>query len=134
MSQEVSRVMVNQKMGVIVNIASIYGFMAPRFELYEGASFTSPVEYSAIKGGLLSLTKYLASYLGKHDIRVNAISPGGVYNNQPESFVAQYSKRAIIGNRMAESDDLNGALAFLLSDASRYVTGQNIVVDGGWSI
>lgn len=134
MSQEVSRVMVNQKMGVIVNIASIYGFMAPRFELYEGARFTSPVEYSAIKGGLLSLTKYLASYLGKHDIRVNAISPGGVYNNQPESFVAQYSKRAIIGNRMAESDDLNGALAFLLSDASRYVTGQNIVVDGGWSI
>ena len=69
MSQEISRVMVNQKRGVIVNIASIYGFMAPRFELYENASFTSPVEYSAIKGGLLSLTKYLASYLGKHDIQ-----------------------------------------------------------------
>ena len=134
MSQEVSRVMVNQKRGAIVNIASIYGFMAPRFELYENASFTSPVEYSAIKGGLLSLTKYLASYLGKHDIRVNAISPGGVYDNQPESFVAQYSKKAIIGNRMAEPGDLTGALIFLLSDASRYVTGQNIVVDGGWSI
>ena len=134
MSQEVSRVMVNQKRGVIVYIASIYGFMAPRFELYENASFTSPVEYSAIKGALLSLTKYLASYLGKHDIRVNAISPGGVFDNQPESFVAQYSKKTIIGNRMAETDDLTGALVFLLSDASKYITGQNLVVDGGWSI
>ena len=134
MSREISRVMVNQKSGVIVNIASIYGFMAPRFELYENASFTSPVEYSAIKGGLLSLTKYLASYLGKHDIRVNAISPGGVYDNQPESFVTQYSKKTVIGNRMAESDDLTGALVFLLSNASKYITGQNIVVDGGWSI
>jgi len=134
MSQEVSRVMIDQKGGVIVYVASIYGFMAPRFELYENASFTSPVEYSAIKGGLLSLTKYLASYLGKHDIRVNAISPGGVHDNQPESFVAQYSKKAVIGNRMAEPDDLTGAVIFLLSDASRYITGQNIVVDGGWSI
>jgi NAD(P)-dependent dehydrogenase (short-subunit alcohol dehydrogenase family) len=134
MSQEVSRVMVNQKRGAIVNIASIYGFMAPRFELYENASFTSPVEYSAIKGALLSLTKYLASYLGKHDIRVNAISPGGVHNNQPESFVTHYASKTVIGNRMAETDDLTGALVFLLSDASMYITGQNIVVDGGWSI
>ena len=134
MSQEVSRVMVNQKRGVIVNIASIYGFMAPRFELYENANFTSPVEYSAIKGGLLSMTKYLASYLGKHDIRVNAISPGGVYNQQPASFVTQYSKKTVIGKRMADATDLTGALVFLLSDASKYVTGQNIVVDGGWSI
>ncbi|MCX2982119.1 SDR family oxidoreductase [Halieaceae bacterium IMCC14734] len=134
MSQEVSRVMVKQKQGTIVNIASIYGFMAPRFELYEGASFTSPVEYSAIKGALLSLTKYLASYLGQHDIRVNAISPGGVHNNQPESFVKQYASKTIVGNRMAETDDLTGALVFLLGDSSRYITGQNIVVDGGWSI
>ena len=134
MSQEVSRVMVQQKRGAIVFIASIYGFMAPRFELYEKAGFTSPVEYSAIKGALLSLTKYLASYLGKHDIRVNAISPGGVHANQPESFVTQYANKTIIGNRMAETGDLTGALIFLLSDASMYITGQNIVVDGGWSI
>ena len=134
MSQEISRIMVGQKRGVIVNIASIYGFMAPRFDLYEDAGFTSPVEYSAIKGGLLSLTKYLASYLGKHGIRVNAMSPGGVHDNQPESFVAKYCAKTLTGNRMAEPDDLSGALAFLLSDASRYVTGQNIVVDGGWSI
>ena len=96
MSQEVSRVMVNQKRGAIVNIASIYGFMAPRFELYENASFTSPVEYSAIKGGLLSLTKYLASYLGEHDIRVNAISPGGVHDNQPESFSRSIQKKRLL--------------------------------------
>lgn len=134
MSQEVSRVMVSQRRGVIVCIASIYGFMAPRFELYENASFTSPVEYSAIKGGVLGLTKYLASYLGKDGVRVNAISPGGVHDNQSESFVAQYSRKTVIGNRMAEPDDLTGALVFLLSDASRYITGQNIVVDGGWSI
>jgi NAD(P)-dependent dehydrogenase (short-subunit alcohol dehydrogenase family) len=134
MSQEVSRTMVKQQKGVIVNIASIYGFMAPRFGLYENVNFTSPVEYSAIKGGLLSLTKYLASYLGEHDIRVNAISPGGVHNNQPESFVTEYCRKTLIGNRMAEPDDLAGALVFLLSDASRYITGQNIVVDGGWSI
>lgn len=134
MSQEVAKVMIHQQRGIIVYIASIYGFMAPRFELYENAGFTSPVEYSAIKGGLLSLTKYLASYLGRHGIRVNAISPGGVHNQQPESFVTQYSKKTMIGNRMAEPDDLTGALLFLLSDASKYITGQNIVVDGGWSI
>ena len=134
MSQEVSRIMVKQKQGVIVNIASIYGFMAPRFDLYENANFTSPVEYSAIKGGLLSLTKYLASYLGEHDIRVNALSPGGVHDNQSESFVAKYCEKTVIGNRMAAPDDLAGALVFLLSDASKYITGQNIVVDGGWSI
>ncbi|MFK8030318.1 MAG: oxidoreductase [Gammaproteobacteria bacterium] len=134
MSQEVSRVMVSQKKGVIVNIASIYGFMAPRFELYENTDFTSPVEYSAIKGGLLTLTKYLASYLGEHNIRVNAISPGGVHNNQAESFVTQYAQKTLIGRGMAEADDLSGALVFLLSDASKYMTGQNVIIDGGWSI
>jgi NAD(P)-dependent dehydrogenase (short-subunit alcohol dehydrogenase family) len=133
-SKEISKVMVRQKNGVIIFIASIYGFMAPRFELYENTDFTSPVEYSAIKGGVLSLTKYLASYLGKHGIRVNALSPGGVHNNQSESFVSQYTKKVIVGPRMAETQDLSGALTFLLGDSSRYVTGQNIVVDGGWSI
>jgi len=134
MSQQVSKVMASQRRGVIVNMASIYGFMAPRFELYENAGFTSPVEYSAVKGGVLSLTKYLASYLAKHDIRVNALSPGGVHNNQAQSFVTQYSKKALVGNRMAAPNDLSGVLVFLLSDASKYVTGQNIIVDGGWSI
>lgn len=133
-SKEVSKVMMKQQSGVIVFMASIYGFMAPRFELYEQTDFTSPVEYSAIKGGLLSLTKYMASYLGKHGIRVNALSPGGVYNNQPESFVDQYVKKVVVEKRMANPSDLAGALTFLIGDGARYVTGQNIVVDGGWSI
>jgi len=134
MTQQVAKVMMAQKHGVIVNIASIYGFIAPRFELYENADFTSPVEYYAIKGALLSLTKYLASYLGQHNIRVNALSPGGVFNQQAESFVERYAKKTLIGGDMAQLDDLTGALVFLLSDASKYMTGQNVVVDGGWSI
>lgn len=92
------------------------------------------VKYVAIKGAIINLTKYLASYLGKYSIRVNCISPGGVYDHQPETFVKKYSQKVLLGNRMANVDDLSGALLFLLSDASKYITGQNIVVDGGWSL
>jgi len=134
MSHEVSRVMVEQKSGVIVNAGSIYGSVAPRFEIYEGTKMTVPVEYSAIKGGLVNFTRYLASYLGKYNIRVNCISPGGIFDNQNQKFVKRYSQKVLIGKRMAEVDDLTGVLVFLLSDASKYVTGQNIVVDGGWTI
>jgi NAD(P)-dependent dehydrogenase (short-subunit alcohol dehydrogenase family) len=95
---------------------------------------TMPVEYAAIKGGIINLTRYLASYLGKYNIRVNTLSPGGVFDNQPESFVQKYSGRVLLGNRMADVDDLTGVLLFLISDASRYVTGQNIIVDGGWTL
>lgn len=133
-TKEVSRVMKRQNYGNIINIASIYGFVAPRFEIYKGTDMTVPVEYSAIKGGLINLTKYLASYLGKYNIRVNAISPGGVYDNQPENFVKKYSERVVLGKKMGNRNDLKGALLFLLSDASKYITGQNIVVDGGWSL
>ena len=134
MSQQVAKVMMKQKNGNIINMSSIYGFAAPRFEVYEGTNMTMPVEYAAIKGGVINLTKYLASYLGKHMIRVNAISPGGVFTNQPESFVNKYSNKVVFGKRMANSDDLIGVLVFLLSNASTYMTGQNIVVDGGWSL
>lgn len=133
-SQEISRVMMQQKSGVIVNMGSHYGFVAPRFEIYEGTKMTMPVEYSAIKGGIISFTRYLASYLGKYNIRVNSLSPGGVFNNQPKSFVKKYEQRVLLGKRMATVEDLAGVLVFLLSDASRYMTGQNIVVDGGWTI
>jgi len=134
MSHEVSKVMMKQKSGVIVNMGSHYGFVAPRFEIYEGTEMTMPVEYSAIKGGVINFTKYLASYLGKYNIRVNSISPGGVFNNQPKSFVKRYEQRVLLGKRMANVEDLAGVLVFLLSDASRYMTGQNIVVDGGWTV
>jgi NAD(P)-dependent dehydrogenase (short-subunit alcohol dehydrogenase family) len=132
--QQVSKVMRKQNFGNIINIASIYGFAAPRFEIYEGIEMTMPVEYSAIKGAIINLTKYLASYLGKYNIRVNCISPGGVFDNQPESFVKKYSQKVLLEKRMANFDDLTGALLFLSSDASKYITGQNIVVDGGWSL
>jgi len=133
-TQQISKVMIKQNYGNIINIGSIYGFAAPRFEIYEGTEMTVPVEYAAIKGAIINLTKYLASYLGKYNIRVNCISPGGVYDHQPESFVKKYSQKVLLGNRMANVDDLTGALLFLLSDDSRYMTGQNIIVDGGWGL
>lgn len=133
-TQQVSKVMIRQDYGNIINMGSIYGFAAPRFEIYEGTEMTTPVEYAAIKGAIINLTKYLASYLGKYNIRVNCISPGGVYDHQPESFVKKYSQKVLLGKRMANVDDLTGTLLFLLSDDSNYLTGQNIVVDGGWSL
>ncbi len=133
-TQQVSKVMIKQNIGNIINIASIYGFAVPRFDIYEGTEMTMPVEYAAIKGAIINLTKYLSSYLGKYNIRVNCISPGGVYAHQPESFVKKYSQKVLLEKRMANVDDLTGALLFLLSDASKYITGQNIVVDGGWSL
>lgn len=134
MSQKVADIMKKQNYGNIINIASIYGFSAPRFEIYKGTKKTCPVEYSAIKGAIVNLTKYLASYLGRYNIRVNAISPGGVLTNEPEVFVKNYLKKVILGKRMAKTDDLTEVLVFLLSDASKYITGQNIVVDGGWTL
>lgn len=133
-TQQVAKVMMKQNYGNIINMASIYGFSAPKFEIYEGTDMTMPVEYAAIKGAIINLTKYLASYLGGYNIRVNAISPGGVFNNQPESFVKKYSEKVVLEKRMANTDDIVGVLIFLLSDASKYITGQNIVVDGGWSL
>lgn len=134
MTQQVAKVMMRQKHGNIINMASIYGFAAPRFEIYEGTKMTVPAEYAAIKGAIINLTKYLASYLGKYNIRVNAISPGGVYDKQPETFVKAYSKKVVLGDRMANADDLTNVLIFLLSDSSKYITGQNHIVDGGWSL
>jgi NAD(P)-dependent dehydrogenase (short-subunit alcohol dehydrogenase family) len=134
MTQQVTKVMMKQNYGNIINMASIYGFSAPKFEIYEETDMTMAVEYAAIKGAIINITKYLASYLGKYNIRVNSIAPGGVFNDQPESFVKKYSEKVVLGKRMANTDDLIGALIFLLSDPSKYITGQNIVVDGGWSL
>jgi len=132
--QRVAKIMIKQKFGNIISISSMYGFAAPRFEIYEGTKMTVPVEYAAIKGAIINLTKYLASYLGEYNIRVNCISPGGVFDNQPKSFVKKYSQKVLLGKRMAETNDLTGTLLFLLNDTSKYITGQNIVVDGGWSL
>jgi NAD(P)-dependent dehydrogenase (short-subunit alcohol dehydrogenase family) len=119
--------------GSIVNFGSTYGMQAPDFTVYEDTEMTSPVEYAAIKGGILNLTRYMASYLGEHDVRVNAISPGGVFDDQDPRFVERYERRTPLG-RMADPEDLVGAAVYLASDAAAYVTGHNLVVDGGWTI
>ncbi|MDD2731850.1 MAG: oxidoreductase [Candidatus Pacebacteria bacterium] len=133
-SQKISKVMIKQNCGNIINIASIYGFTAPKFEIYKDTEKTMPVEYSAIKSGIINFTRYLASYLGRYNIRVNAISPGGVFDNQEENFVRNYCQKVVLGKRMAESSDLTGVLIFLISQASKYITGQNIIVDGGFTL
>ncbi|MFC7135313.1 MULTISPECIES: oxidoreductase [Salinibaculum] len=119
--------------GSIINIGSTYGTQAPDFSIYEGTDMTSPVEYAGIKGGVINLTRYLASYLGKFGIRANALSPGGIFNDQAQRFVEEYKRRTPLG-RMAEPEDFKGPIIFLASDASRYVTGHNLLVDGGWTI
>ena len=130
----VSKVMLEQCTGgSIVNFGSTYGVQAPDFSVYDGTDMTSPVEYSAIKGGVINLTKYLASYLGKDGIRVNALSPGGVFDEQNPTFVAEYERRTPL-KRMASPEDFKGPIVFLASDASAYVTGHNLMVDGGWTI
>jgi NAD(P)-dependent dehydrogenase (short-subunit alcohol dehydrogenase family) len=116
----------------IVNIGSIYGVYAPDWNLYKGTEMNNPAAYGVSKAGLLQLTRWLATNLAPN-VRVNAISPGGLFRNQPIEFVKRYEKVTPLG-RMANEDDLRGALAFLASDMSRYVTGENLVVDGGWGV
>jgi NAD(P)-dependent dehydrogenase (short-subunit alcohol dehydrogenase family) len=118
--------------GTIINIASIYGIVGPDFSIYEDTDITMPAAYSAIKGGIISFTKYLATYYAENNIRANVISPGGILDRQPGSFIQKYAKKTPLG-RMGHPADIAGAAIFLSSDASSYITGQNIVVDGGWT-
>jgi NAD(P)-dependent dehydrogenase (short-subunit alcohol dehydrogenase family) len=130
--QKIYPVMRNQGKGSIINIASTYGVVGPDFSIYEGTGMTMPAAYSAIKGGIINFTRYLAAYCGEHGIRANCISPGGVFDSQPDSFVQKYCRRTPL-KRMASPSDFVGAAVFLASDASSYVTGHNLLVDGGWS-
>jgi NAD(P)-dependent dehydrogenase (short-subunit alcohol dehydrogenase family) len=118
--------------GSIVLISSIYGLVGPDMSLYEGTSMANPAGYGASKGGLLQLMRHLSTVLAPH-VRVNAISPGGVWRQQPEAFHDRYRARTPLG-RMATEEDLKGAAGYLASDLSSYVTGHNLVVDGGWTI
>ena len=117
--------------GSVINVASIYGLVAPQYHLYDGTSMGNPAAYSVSKGGLLQLTRWLSSTLAP-EVRVNAITPGGVERGQPESFQQKYIAGTPL-RRMATEEDFKGAVAYLASDLSAYVTGQNIVVDGGWT-
>ena len=130
---------ISQKKGVILNIASDLSIIAPDQRIYfkegleEEFQQVKPVTYSVIKSGLVGLTKYVATYWADKDIRCNALSPGGVFNNQSEEFVNRI-KKLIPMDRMAFKEEYRGAVQFLCSDASSYMTGQNIIIDGGRSI
>jgi NAD(P)-dependent dehydrogenase (short-subunit alcohol dehydrogenase family) len=119
--------------GSIVSMASIYGVIAPRFEVYDGTPMTMPVEYAAIKSGIIHLTRYFAKYYVRDGVRVNCVSPGGIFDGQPLSFLDSYRGRAGVKG-MLDPADVVGAVAFMLSDDSRFITGQNLIVDDGFSL
>jgi NAD(P)-dependent dehydrogenase (short-subunit alcohol dehydrogenase family) len=131
-SQEILKIMKVQQFGSIVNLSSIYGTVGPDFTIYEGTNMTMPAAYSAIKGGIVNFSRYLASYYGPYGIRVNCVSPGGILDQQDEMFVKQYEKKVPM-RRMGLPDDIAPAISFLLSDETKYITGQNLIIDGGWT-
>jgi NAD(P)-dependent dehydrogenase (short-subunit alcohol dehydrogenase family) len=135
--QVVGTAMAEAGRGSIVNVSSVYGLLSPPQDLYEfrrqaGETFFKPVAYSVSKSAILNLTRYLATYWAKQGVRVNTLTLGGILDEQPQAFLDAYSARVPLG-RMAEANEALGAVVFLASDASSYVTGANLVVDGGWS-
>ena len=132
-AQKVLEIMKNQKIGSMVNIASIYGILGPDFSVYKGTEMTMPAAYSAIKGGVVNFTRYLASYYAAYGVRVNCVSPGGIFNNQNDVFVKQYENKVPMG-RLGKPKEVAGPVSFLLSDESSYITGHNLMVDGGWAV
>lgn len=132
LSQLVLKNMKNRKSGAIVNIASIYGVVGNDFTIYEGYGGTSPAAYSAIKGGIINLSRYLASYYGKYGIRVNCVSPGGIIDRQHPSFIERYENKSPL-KRMGNAEEIAPAVAFLLSTEASFITGHNLMVDGGWT-
>jgi NAD(P)-dependent dehydrogenase (short-subunit alcohol dehydrogenase family) len=132
MARAVAPIMLRQKRGSIINISSVYGVVGPNQHIYEGSKFNTPAVYSASKAGVLGLTRYLSTYWAEQGIRVNSITPGGVFRDHKDPFLANYCARVPMG-RMAEQDELRGAVVYLASGASSYVTGHNLIVDGGWT-
>jgi NAD(P)-dependent dehydrogenase (short-subunit alcohol dehydrogenase family) len=135
--QAIGGAMAREGRGSIVNVSSIYGLLSPVQDLYafrreQGETFVKPVAYSVSKSAILNLTRYLATYWAKAGVRVNTLTLAGVWNDQPAEFVEAYTARVPMG-RMLQAEEALGAVVFLASDASSYVTGANLVVDGGWS-
>ncbi len=122
-----------QRSGSVINIASIYGVVGNDFTVYENTGgMTSPAAYSAIKGGIINFSRYLASYYGQYNVRVNCVSPGGIKQNQNPEFIRNFEKKVPI-KRMGTPEDIAPAVSFLLSDGASYITGHNLLVDGGWT-
>ncbi len=132
-SQRFARHFESHGNGNIINMASVYGCIAPRFDIYKGTSMTNPLEYAAIKSGIIHSTHYLAQYLKGKGIRVNCLSPGGILDRQPEPFLRAY-REYCNDKGMLDPEDVCGTLVFLLSDASKYMTGQNLIVDDGFTL
>jgi NAD(P)-dependent dehydrogenase (short-subunit alcohol dehydrogenase family) len=132
-SQLVLEQMKKQESGCLINIASIYGVVGNDFTVYENTGgMTSPAAYSAIKGGIINFSKYLASYYGQYNVRVNCVSPGGIIQNQHPEFIKNFEKKVPL-KRMGTPSDIAPAVSFLLSDGASYITGHNLLVDGGWT-
>lgn len=132
MCQAIAKEMLKNGKGSIVNIASIYGVVGNDFTIYEGYGGTSPAAYTAIKGGIINFSRYLASYYGKHNIRVNCVSPGGILDKQHPSFIERYCAKSPL-KRMGNPEEIAPAVSFLLSDEASFITGHNLMVDGGWT-
>lgn len=132
-SQQFAKYFKTQGYGNIVSMSSIQGVYAPKFDTYEGTQMDSPIEYSIIKAGVCHMTRYMAKYLANTGIRANAIAPGGILDRQPQSFLERY-KAHCTSKGMLDPEDLSGTLIFLLSDASRYMNGQILIVDDGWGL
>ncbi|MFB5630890.1 MAG: SDR family oxidoreductase [Nitrosopumilaceae archaeon] len=130
--QEFGKIMAKQRKGSIINISSIYGMVGTDPRIYGKSKINAPPSYAATKGGLINLTRYLAAYWHSKNVRVNTLSLGGIFNNQNPNFVRKYSQKTML-NRMAKKDEYNAAILFLASDASSYMTGSNLVIDGGWT-
>jgi NAD(P)-dependent dehydrogenase (short-subunit alcohol dehydrogenase family) len=124
--------MAKQRSGSIINMASLYGVVSPHHRMYLGTEIHQPAAYSISKAGVIALTRYLGTLWAEQGVRVNCITPGGVYNEHSTSFTSRYAALSPIG-RMAEKEELRGALVYLASAASAYCTGHNLVVDGGWT-
>ena len=131
--QKFSKFFIEQGYGNIVNFGSIYGVIPPKFEIYSGTNMTVPIEYAMSKVGIVHMTKYLAKYLKGKNVRINSISPGGIFDDQNQLFLRAY-KNNCINKGMLASEDINGTLLFLLSDFSLNINGQNIVVDDGFTL
>ena len=132
LTQGLYKIMNKTKNASIINISSIYGVNAPDWDIYKNTSINNPAAYSISKAGIIYMTKWLASTLAPY-IRVNSISPGGVERNQEKIFIKKYNEKTLL-NRMATENDISEPVLFLASDMSSYITGQNIIVDGGWTI